>query len=91
MNGARLAEESGEALDQIMNVSEDLSGLIQNISSSARQQSQAAASISETMHVIQEITTQTSAGTNETAASIGNLASLADEMANSVAGFKLPE
>jgi len=91
VNGARLAEESGEALDEIVNVSEDLSGLIQNISGSARQQSKAASNISETMHIIQEITTQTSAGTNETAASIGNLAALADEMANSVAGFKLPE
>ncbi len=91
VNGARLAEESGEALEQIMNVSDDLSSLIQNITASARQQSKAAGSISETMHVIQEITTQTSAGTNETAASIGNLASLADEMGNSVAGFKLPE
>ena len=91
VNGARLAEESGEALDEIVNVSEDLSALIQNISGSARQQSKAAANISETMHIIQEITTQTSAGTNETAASIGNLAALADEMAGSVAGFKLPE
>ncbi|TCK17145.1 twitching motility protein PilJ [Thiogranum longum] len=91
VNGARLAEESGEALDEIMNVSDDLSSLIQNISASARQQSKAAANISETMHVIQEITTQTSAGTNETAASIGNLAGLADEMGGSVAGFKLPE
>jgi twitching motility protein PilJ len=91
VNGARLAEESGQALDEIMKVSEDLSGLIQNISSSARKQSRAAANISETMHIIQEITTQTSAGTNETAASIGNLASLAEEMGNSVAGFKLPE
>jgi twitching motility protein PilJ len=90
VNGARLAEESGEALDGIMKVSEDLSGLIQNISASARQQSKAASNISETMHVIQEITTQTSAGTNETAASIGNLAKLADDMGNSVAGFKLP-
>jgi twitching motility protein PilJ len=91
VNGARLAEESGEALEQIMKVSDDLSSLIQNISGSARQQSRAASNISETMHVIQEITTQTSAGTNETAASIGNLASLAEEMGNSVDGFKLPE
>jgi len=91
VNGARLAEESGSALEEIMNVSEDLSGLIQNISSSARQQSRAAANISETMHVIQEITTQTSAGTNETSASIGNLAGLAEEMGKSVDGFKLPE
>ncbi|VAW80454.1 type IV pilus biogenesis protein PilJ [hydrothermal vent metagenome] len=91
VNGARLAEESGDALNQIMNVSDDLSSLIENIAASARQQSKAAANTSETMHVIQEITTQTSAGTNETAASIGNLAKLADEMGNSVAGFKLPE
>ena len=91
VNGARLAEESGEALDQIQKVSDDLAGLIQNISASARQQSRAAGSISETMHVIQEITTQTSAGTNQTSASIGNLAGLADEMGNSVAGFKLPQ
>ncbi|MFQ5644448.1 MAG: methyl-accepting chemotaxis protein [Thiogranum sp.] len=91
VNGARLAEESGEALDQIQKVSDDLAGLIENISASARQQSKAAGSISETMHVIQEITTQTSAGTNETSASIGNLAALAEEMGRSVAGFKLPE
>lgn len=91
VNGARLAEESGEALDQIQKVSDDLASLIENISASARQQSRAAGNISETMHVIQEITTQTSAGTNETSASIGNLAALADEMGRSVAGFKLPE
>ncbi len=91
VNGARLAEESGEALDEIENVSERLSDLIQNISSSAHQQSKAATSVSETMHVIQEITTQTSAGTNETSASIGNLSGLAEEMGKSVSGFKLPE
>jgi len=91
VNGARLAEESGEVLDQIMKVLDDLSSFIQNISGSASQQSKAASNISETMHVIQEIIMQTSAGTNETAVFIGNLASLADEMGNSVVGFKLPE
>ena len=43
------------------------------------------------MNVIQEITTQTSAGTTTTARSIGNLALMAQELKNSVAGFKLPE
>jgi twitching motility protein PilJ len=57
----------------------------------AKQQASAAANISDTMNVIQEITTQTSAGTNETATSIGNLAELAKELQTSVAGFKLPE
>ncbi len=43
------------------------------------------------MNVIQEITSQTSAGTTATARSIGNLAKMASEMRNSVSGFKLPE
>ncbi len=91
VNGARLAEESGGALEEIVDVSESLSNLIQNISATASQQSIAASGISGTMNVIQEITTQTSTGTNETSDSIGNLAGLAQEMSNSVAGFKLPE
>ena len=53
--------------------------------------SKAAGEISNTMNVIQEITTQTNAGTNETAASIGNLTELANDLRRSVAGFKLPE
>jgi len=91
VNGARLTEESGGALEEIVDVSESLSNLIQNISASAGQQSSAAKGVSGTMHVIQEITTQTSTGTNETSGSIGNLAELAHDMSNSVAGFKLPE
>lgn len=88
--GARQAEESGEALREIENVSQQLAGLIQNISDASRQQANAAANVSDTMNVIQEITSQTSAGTNETATSIGNLADLANDLRGSVAGFKLP-
>ena len=43
------------------------------------------------MNVIQEITSQTSAGTTATAQSIGNLAGMANDLSESVAGFKLPE
>ena len=88
--GAQLAQNAGEALEAIEDVSTHLASLITNISDSASQQARAATNISETMNVIQEITTQTSAGTNETAASIGNLAELANELRHSVAGFKLP-
>ena len=91
VSGAQLAQDAGQALEQIESVSEHLSDLIRNISDSASQQANAASNISDTMNVIQEITTQTSAGTNETAASIGNLAELANELRRSVAGFKLPE
>ncbi len=90
VKGAQLAEDAGEALEEIENVSNRLAELIESISGTAGQQSSAAANISDTMNVIQEITTQTSAGTNETAASIGNLAELANDLRKSVAGFKLP-
>jgi twitching motility protein PilJ len=90
VSGARFAQDAGVALEEIENVSKNLADLIQNISNAARQQSSSAGHISNTMNVIQEITSQTSAGTNATAKSIGKLAELANQLKNSVAGFKLP-
>ncbi|TAN06186.1 MAG: methyl-accepting chemotaxis protein [Rhodanobacteraceae bacterium] len=90
VNGARLAEDAGTALGEIEKVSNNLAGLIQGISSAARQQSAAASNITTTMNSIQQITAQTSVGANQTAESIGNLAQLAQELRRSVADFKLP-
>jgi len=89
VQGAQLAQDAGQSLEEIESVSMHLAELIRTISDSAKQQASAAINISDTMNVIQEITTQTSAGTNETAASIGNLAELANELRHSVAGFRL--
>ena len=91
VEGAKRAEQAGGALEEIGLVSDRMADLVHTISESAKQQTDAATNISDTMNVIQEITTQTSAGTNETATSIGNLAELANELRKSVAGFKLPE
>nr|WP_238984769.1 methyl-accepting chemotaxis protein [Ectothiorhodospira haloalkaliphila] len=91
VGGAKLAFDAGDALAEIEGVSHQLADLIANISKAARQQSEVAQNISNTMNVIQEITMQTSDGTNETAVSIGNLANLASELRKSVSGFKLPE
>ena len=88
--GARLAEDAGSALGDIERVSHDLSALIQNISTAARQQSAAATDISQSMNAIQEITSQTSQGASQTADSIGYLAQLASDLRRSVAHFKLP-
>src|SRR5690554_1489808 len=90
VKGARLAQDAGVALEEIESVSKNLADLIQNISNAARQQAASAGHISNTMNVIQEITSQTSSGTTATARSIGNLAEMAQEMRNSVAGFRLP-
>ena len=91
VRGARLAEDAGVALEEIETVSLSLDELIQNISNAARQQASSAGQISNTMNIIQEITTQTSSGTTVTAQAIGKLADMTNELRNSVAGFKLPE
>ncbi len=89
--GAKLAEDAGSALVEIEHVSSNLADLILSISNATKDQVSAAANISDTMNSIQEITTQTSHGTTEAANSIGTLAELANEMKNSVSGFKLPQ
>ncbi|GAB3112981.1 chemotaxis protein [Aestuariicella hydrocarbonica] len=91
VRGARLAQDAGVALEEIEGVSASLADLIQNISNAARQQASSAGHISNTMNVIQEITSQTSSGTAATAESIGNLADMAQDLRQSVAGFTLPE
>ncbi len=90
VRGARLAQDAGVALEEIETVSMSLADLIQNISNASRQQSLSAGHISNTMNVIQEITSQTSSGTTATAKSIGNLAEMSSQLRDSVSGFKLP-
>ncbi|MEJ1296125.1 MAG: methyl-accepting chemotaxis protein [Candidatus Sedimenticola sp. (ex Thyasira tokunagai)] len=89
--GAQLAEDAGEALQEIENVSKLISERVMQVSDLAQQQSHEASLVNDTMSVIQEITTQTSDGTSQTAMSIGALADMADDLQNSVEGFRLPE
>ncbi|MDH5516553.1 MAG: methyl-accepting chemotaxis protein [Gammaproteobacteria bacterium] len=91
VSGGKMAEDAGEALTRIEDVSTELATLIQAISDSANQQTVVATDVSNTMNVIQEITVQTSEGSEETSNSIGNLSEMANELRKSVAGFKLPD
>jgi twitching motility protein PilJ len=90
VSGAKRAEDAGEALREIENVSTSLANLIEGISKSARKQSAIANDVSKTMNVIQEITLKTSEGTEETSSSLSSLNELANELQRSVSGFKLP-
>ncbi len=91
VKGANLAENAGEALKEIETVSGYIAEMTSKIAKSAQQQSAEAGRIKETMSIIQEITKQTSDGTAQTASSIGLLADTADELQQSVSGFRLPE
>jgi twitching motility protein PilJ len=91
VKGAELANSAGVALEEIETVSTNLAELIQDISEAAKHQATTSSHISNTMNVIQEITSQTLSGTNDTAASIGDLAEMAVEMRESITGFILPD
>ena len=91
VGGAGLAEKAGEALDEIEKVSAKLAELIDEISKSAGQVSEMASRVSSAMISINEITGQTAESSVATASAIGKLNQLAQELRQSVAGFRLPE
>ncbi|MCB1785776.1 MAG: type IV pili methyl-accepting chemotaxis transducer N-terminal domain-containing protein [Chromatiaceae bacterium] len=91
VSGAKLAEDAGEALQRIEKVSQEIAKSTQDIASRLQQQSQDAGSINNAMDVIQEITGQTSEGTEQTTQSIENLAKMAEQLRQTVARFKLPD
>ncbi len=91
VSGARLAEDAGEALQKIEQVSQDIATATQEIASRLQTESHDVSSINDTMNVIQEITSQTSEGTEQTTQSIETLAKMAEQLRQTVARFKLPD
>jgi len=89
VEGAKLSDAAGQALTEIGRVSRDLAGLIETISHATQAQAEVAKTVAKNMQDIQNINTQTTEGTKQTAVSIGQLASLAADLKGSVAGFKL--
>ena len=89
VEGAKLSDAAGQALSEISSVSSDLARLIEQISTHTEKQAVQATQVAETMKSILRVTQQTTAGTKETAVSIGQLAELAVELKGSVSGFKV--
>lgn len=90
VGGALLAENAGAALDEIEQVSNQIASLVQNISSSARQQASAAADVTRRTNKLREISHQAGKATTATAAAISKLSELASQLRKTVAGFTLP-
>jgi twitching motility protein PilJ len=91
VGGALLAENAGAALDEIEQVSNQIASLVQNISSSARQQAGSAADVTRRTSRLSEISEQTGKATTATAAAISKLSEFASQLRNTVAGFTLPK
>ncbi len=89
VEGAKLSDAAGQALTEIETVTNNLARLIQSISAATEAQTDAAAQVTNNMQQIQEITSLATVGTKQTADSVGQLTTLAEDLRESVAGFKL--
>lgn len=89
VEGAKLSDAAGQALAEIDAVSKNLAHLISQISAATQSQASQTTRMAQTMQDILAITRQTTRGTQQTAGSIRDLAAVAQELKNSVSGFKL--
>ena len=90
VEGSKLAQQAGQTLNEIDNVSNRLAELIQTISSATKDQARGADALTKSMNEISAVTQQTATGTKQAATSVSKLAKLADALRVSVANFKLP-
>jgi len=91
VGGALLAENAGAALGEIEQVSNQIAMLVQNISSSARQQAEAATAVMAIVDRLNKISAETDSSAATTTRFISKLSELAAQLRQSVAGFILPE
>jgi twitching motility protein PilJ len=89
VEGAKLSDAAGQALTEIDSVTKNLATLIGQITQATQTQATATNKVAQNMQDILEITRQTTRGTQQAAGSIRDLATVAQELKSSVAGFKL--
>ena len=89
VQGAQLADDAGQSLQQIEQATRELNDLVSSISVSTQVQTDMAQEVAGVMADILKITEQTSKGTQLTSASVTQLEELAKELSGSVSGFKL--
>lgn len=91
VNGSRLADEAGKALQSIYTAVEQQARMIEDIARAAGDRKQTAEAVAAAMGQIAEITRQTNSATQDTTTSVSYLAELAEQLRASVATFRLPE
>ena len=89
VEGAKLSDAAGTALQDISQVSDRLAELIQGISYATGMQATSANGVAHNMQHILQVTQQTQDGTQQTATSVRKLAVLAQELKNSVSRFRV--
>ncbi|ODS69402.1 MAG: chemotaxis protein [Acidovorax sp. SCN 68-22] len=89
VEGARLSDSAGTALSEIDRVSRRLAELIEQISSSTSREAGLANEVADNIQHIFAVTEQTGEGTRTTAQQVRELSTMAEELRQSVARFKI--
>jgi twitching motility protein PilJ len=89
VEGTKLSDAAGQALEEIRKVSRELAQLIGGISDQTQKQSASVSEVTRGMQGILKISEETTEGTKQTNVSIGQLTKLAADLRSSVAGFKV--
>ena len=91
VEGSKLADEAGRALNSIYEAVEKQVKMIESIARSAIEQTPASEAVAVTMAQISELIRQTDAGTQEAAVSVSYLSELSEQLRASVSTFRLPD
>ena len=89
VEGTKLAQNAGNALDDIQKVSKELAEHVDSITDASNQQSRAAVELTDSMEVIQDVTLQTTTGIETTHQFINQLGKLTERLEETVSGFSL--
>jgi twitching motility protein PilJ len=87
VDGTKLSDATGQALQEIRRVSSELAELIGGISAQTQKQSTSVSDVTRAMQGILRITEETTEGTKESNVSIEQLTKLSADLRSSVAGF----
>jgi twitching motility protein PilJ len=89
VEGTRLSDAAGSALNDIDRVTRQLSDLIASISTQALREAESANVVAANIQHIFAVTEQTGEGTRSTAQMVRELSKTAEELKQSVARFKI--
>lgn len=90
VTGSSLADKAGRSLTEIERIAEQLTDLLNTISSSAEFSARSSEDISNAMSGISEVTALVRSGTKRAASSVRTLVDLSRDLRAAVAPFKLP-
>jgi len=91
VQGTQVADSAGKALAEIEKVSNDLSGLVNAISSESNQHAEVVTQVSSNVSEVRDKSTQTARRAEKSVLAMNKLLTLSSDLGTSVSRFRLPE